>query len=88
MNGSREFPVDDRLLERLSQLPPFMTRESVDPGIEEKMLRDLCRRFRRRSLLVRFFQETAGDYWAPILVSILFCLLGFDLFRIIRLLLS
>ena len=42
---------------------------------------------RRKTVLARFCPERAGDYWPAVLIFILLCLLGLDLFFIIRLLL-
>lgn len=91
MNNPGEFPVnlplDERLLERLSSLRPGAPQGSIDSVSEEKLLRDLRQQCRRKSRLARFCRETAGGYWEAILISILFCLMGLDLLRIIRLLL-
>ena len=92
MNDHREFAnnelPDAGLLERLSSLRSGAPQGSIDPSIVEKLNRDLCQRNRWKSRLTRFFRETAGDYWEAILISILFCLLGLDLLRIIRFVLS
>ena len=92
MNDYREFAnnelFDDGLLERLSSLRSGTPPGSMDQLSEEKLFQELLLRCRRKSRLTRFFRETAGDYWQVVLISILFCLLGLDLLRIIRFVLS
>ena len=91
MTDLGKFPVgrssDNRLAERLSHLRPFVLPDSIDPGSEEKLLRKLRKGCLRNPWFKRFCQGRVGNYWAAVLISILFFLLGWDLFRIIRLLL-
>jgi hypothetical protein len=91
MNDLNEFqarrPLDDRLLERLSRLQPFVSPGSVDAESEERLLRVLQKKCLRNRGRVRLYRGLVGDFWEPVLLSILFSFLGWDLSRIIRLLL-
>ncbi len=88
MSDKREFsddlPLDDRFLQRLAHLRTLAPMEGMDPVIEQQVLRDLRRHRWRKSAAAGSCRRLAGDYWEMVLVSILFCLLGLDLVRIIR----
>jgi hypothetical protein len=87
MNDHKEFPAnlppDEPLLERLSALRFCAPPVSTDSCFEEKLLR----RSRRKSGPAGFSQWRADGCWEAVLISILFGLLGLDLFHIIRLVL-
>jgi hypothetical protein len=79
--------ADGLLLQKLRGLCSCPARVSMNPPGEEMLVRELLRRSRRKSGLAVFWRQVAGDYWEVILLSILFCLLGLDVLRIVRLLL-
>jgi hypothetical protein len=71
---------EERLLERLSRLPPFLPRRDAGPGSGEgRRLHDLQELLRRRG-----GRAVLGGYWDAALISLLLSLLAWDLFRIVR----
>jgi hypothetical protein len=79
--------VDKHLLEQLSCLRAAKPATGMSADLEARLLGELLRRRPGRGA-VRFFRETLGSRWEPVLLSLLFVFLAWDLLRIIRYLLS
>ena len=75
------------LLAELSRLQPLAAPLADDAGFEEKLLREV-RRHRPRPGRARPFREALARLWAPVLLDLLFALLGWEIWRIIRYLLD